>query len=74
MLGVNQRLLLQRCTKQGFLTAHDASIYYPSLHNGRKLLAVLERLELLGYLEAIHNNRFVLSDKGKKLIEGLKIK
>ena len=70
MIGIRQKCLLRCCYLKGFISTREVGVYY-NIGNGRKRLGILEKLQLLGYLVSKNNNRFVLSDKGKDLVQEL---
>lgn len=67
-LGINQIALLRRCHLKGYIGIYDVSLYYP-LKDGRKRIAILEKLSLRGLLETKNNRKWFLTDRG---IETLK--
>ena len=70
MIGIRQKCLLRCCYLKGSISTREVGIYY-NIGNGRKRLGILEKLQLLGFLKSENKNRFVLSGKGRTLVEEL---
>ena len=66
-LGINQLALLRRCLLKGTIGIYDVSVYY-HMKNGRKRLGILEKLELQGYLENVGVRRWILTEKGRQVL------
>jgi len=70
-LGINQLLLLKRCYLKGKIGFSDVGIYYNVMvckKNKDKLVAVLERLELKGFLVQVDKYTWNLTDMGKLVV------
>ena len=70
MIGIRQKCLLRCCYLKGSISTREVGIYY-NIGNGRKRLGILEKLQLLGFLKSENKNRFILSGKGRALVEEL---
>lgn len=67
-LGINQLMLLRRCLLKGRLGVYDVGLYY-RLRRSEQRIAILEKLEFLGYLSPINRNRWVLTEEGKQILQ-----
>jgi len=77
-LGINQLMLLQRAKKKGYVTLSDVAMVYamPNPRNSysarkqmEKQLLILQKMELRGLLQNVGNNRFVITEKGERMLE-----
>ena len=75
-LGINQLALLKRCYQKKEITIRDVTIYYripmDTKDNEQRLLAILEKLELRGFLRKTsyaYPIGFTLTNLGKIIVE-----
>ncbi len=69
-LGIKQRCLLCRCNLKGHLSASDVLRYY-HFRGSDKCFGILEKLDLLGYLRAESENRYILTARGESLVKDM---
>ena len=70
MIGIKQKCLLRRCNLKGFLSASDVLRYY-HFRRSDKCFGKLEALELLGYLKAESENRYILTTRGENFVKDM---
>ncbi|HDM25581.1 MAG TPA: hypothetical protein ENG24_03180 [Thermoplasmatales archaeon] len=69
ILGTNQLALLRRAYLKGFITPYEVIIYYnfTGKNKTEKALAVLDKLEIQGFL-TYEDNKWKITEKGKRTV------